>query len=178
MSLLFPGAVVEPVELAEAKGMVCIRTASVSDVENLSVYFTGLSTTSRNKRFMGARTDFALVAAECVAKTGRPGHFTLLAEVRQDGQHAIIGEANYAYDAPARYGEFAISVADAFQRLGLGLQMMTAMETRATDLGHEMIAAETARTNTEMRGLAKKAGFRDTGLGDWQSVHLAKRLSR
>jgi len=52
------------------------------------------------------------------------------------------------------------------------------METRATDLGHEMIAAETARTNTEMRGLAKKAGFRDTGLGDWQSVHLAKRLSR
>jgi hypothetical protein len=29
-----------------------------------------------------------------------------------------------------------------------------------------------------MLGLAKKAGFRDTGLGDWQSVHLAKHLSR
>ena len=29
MSQLFPGAVVEPVELAEAKGVVCIRTASV-----------------------------------------------------------------------------------------------------------------------------------------------------
>lgn len=85
MSQLFPGAVVEPVELAEAKGTVCIRTAGVSDVENLSVYFTGLSTTSRNKRFMGARTDVALVAAECVAGTGRPGHFTLLAEVRQEG---------------------------------------------------------------------------------------------
>ncbi|AHY55452.1 GNAT family N-acetyltransferase [Bradyrhizobium japonicum] len=178
MSQLFPGAVAEPVELAEANGMVCIRAASVSDVENLSVYFTGLSTMSRNKRFMGARTDFALVAAECVARTGRPGHFTLLAEVRQQGQHTIIGEANYTYDATARHGEFAISVADAFQRLGLGLQMMTAMETRAADLGHEMIAAETARTNAEMRGLAKKAGFRDTGLGDWQSVHLAKRLSR
>ena len=52
MSQLFPGAVVEALELAEAKGMVCIRTASVSDVENLSVYFTGLSTTSRNKRFI------------------------------------------------------------------------------------------------------------------------------
>jgi RimJ/RimL family protein N-acetyltransferase len=100
----------------------------------------------------------------------------LLAELR--GQGRIVGEARYAYDAAARHGEFAISVADAFQRNGVGLQMMTAMETRAIDLGHEMIAAETARTNAEMRGLASKAGFSDTGLGDWQSVHLAKRLSR
>ncbi|MGY8704138.1 GNAT family N-acetyltransferase [Bradyrhizobium sp. 18BD] len=178
MSELFPGAVVEPVELAQVKGMVCIRTASVSDAEKLSVYFTGLSTTSRNKRFMGARADLASVAAECLAKTDRPGHFTLLAEFRQEGQHSIIGEAYYTYDAATRHGEFAISIADAFQRLGLGLQMMTAMETRATGLGHATIAAETARTNAEMRGLAKKAGFSDTGLGDWQSVHFAKHLAR
>ena len=65
-----------------------------------------------------------------------------------------------------------------FQRKGVGMQMMTAMERRASDLGHEMIGAETARANAEMRGLAKKAGFCDTGLGDWQSVHFAKRLSR
>jgi len=175
MSQPSPDAIVEP---NGTKGVVCIRAASASDVENLSAYFTGLSTTSRNKRFMGARTDLTVVAAECVAKADRPDQFTLLAEVRQDEQYTIIGEARYAYDPAARHGEFAISVADAFQRLGLGLQMMTAMETRATDLGHEMIAAETARTNAEMRGLAKKAGFKDTGLGDWQSVHLAKRLSR
>ena len=177
MSQLFPGAVVEPVELAATKGMVCIRTAGQSDAESLSVYFTGLSTTSRNKRFSGARTDLSVVAAECV-ESDRLDHFTLLAELRQEGQGRIIGEARYAYDEAVRHGEFAISVADAFQRMGLGLQMMTAMETRAIDLGHEMIAAETARTNAEMRGLAKKAGFRDTGLGDSQSVHLAKRLSR
>ncbi|MHC2277526.1 hypothetical protein ACVME8_004137 [Bradyrhizobium diazoefficiens] len=64
MLQLFPGAVVAPVELAEAKGTVCIRAASASDVEDLSVYFTGLSTSSRNKRFMGARADLAVVAAE------------------------------------------------------------------------------------------------------------------
>ncbi|MBR0786995.1 GNAT family N-acetyltransferase [Bradyrhizobium iriomotense] len=177
MSQLFPEAVAPPVELAEAKGVVCIRPAGASDVESLSVYFTGLSTTSRNKRFMGARADLAVVAAECVAKAGHPDHFTLLAEFRQEGRHRIIGETHYAYDAAARHGEFAISVADAFQRMGLGLQMMNAMETRAIDLGHEMIAGETARTNAEMRGLARKAGYSDTGLGDWQSVHLAKRLS-
>jgi RimJ/RimL family protein N-acetyltransferase len=55
---------------------------------------------------------------------------------------------------------------------------MTAMERHASNLGHETIAAETARANAEMRGLAKKAGFEDTGLGDWQSVQFAKRLSR
>ncbi|MBR0950084.1 GNAT family N-acetyltransferase [Bradyrhizobium canariense] len=163
---------------AEAKGAVHIRPASSSDVESLSIYFTSLSTTSRNKRFMGARADFAVVAAECVAKTGHPDHFTLLAEIRQEGQGTIIGETRYAYDAAARHGDFAISVADVFQRKGVGLQMMTAMERHASDLGHEMIAAETARVNAEMRGLAKKAGYEDTGLGDWQSIHLAKRLSR
>ncbi|MCP3403957.1 GNAT family N-acetyltransferase [Bradyrhizobium sp. CCGB20] len=163
---------------AEAKGAVRIRPAGASDVESLSVYFTSLSATSRNKRFMGARADFAMVAAECVARAGHADHFTLLAELGQEGQGTIIGETHYAYDAAARHGEFAISVADAFQRTGLGLRMMTAMEMRASGLGHAMIAAETARANAEMRGLAKKAGFEDTGLGDWQSVHLAKRLSR
>ena len=178
MSQQFPGAIVEPVELADATGMVCIRTASAADVANLSVYFTGLSAPSRNKRFSGARADPGVVAAECIARSGNLDNFTLLAELKEEGRGTIIGEALYAYDASARHGEFAISIADAFQRKGLGLRMLTAMETRAIDLGHQMIAAETARTNAEMRGLARKAGFNDTGLGDWQSVHLAKRLSR
>lgn len=175
MSLLSRDAAVEP---SEAKGSVCIRTAGASDVESLSIYFTGLSMTSRNKRFMGARADFALLAAECVARASHPDHLTLLAEIRLDGQSTIIGETLYAYDATARHGDFAISVADVFQRKGVGLQMMNAMERHAHLLGHETIAAETARANAEMRGLAKKAGFEDTGLGDWQSVHFAKRLSR
>ena len=163
----------------ETKGAVSIRAADACDVENLAIYFSGLSTAARNKRFMGARSDVALLAAECLAKISHPDHFTLLAELRQEeGQSTIIGEARYAYDAAARYGDFAISVADVFQRKGVGLQMMNAMERHASNLGHEMIAAETARANAEMRGLAKKAGFEDTGRGDWQSVHLAKRLAR
>jgi GNAT superfamily N-acetyltransferase len=175
MSQLSLDAVVEP---NGPKGIVCIRAADASDVEGLSVYFTGLSTTTRNKRFMGARADLAMVAAECVAKVSHPDHLTLLAELRQEGRSTIIGETLYAYDAATRQGDFAISVADVFQRKGVGLRMMTAMERHASNLGHEMIAAETARVNVEMRGLAKKAGFEDTGLGDWQSVHFAKRLSR
>ncbi|WP_371259884.1 GNAT family N-acetyltransferase [Bradyrhizobium sp. WSM3983] len=81
-------------------------------------------------------------------------------------------------EAVARHGDFVISVADVFQRKGIGLQMMAAMKRHVSDLGYEMIAAETARANAEIRGLAKKAGFADARLGDWQSVHLAKRLSR
>ena len=166
------------VESDETKGTLCIRTASVSDEASLSIYFTSLSATTRNKRFMGARADLAVVAAECVARAGHPDHFTWLAEFRREGRSTIIGETLYAYDAASRHGDFAISVADVFQRKGVGLKLMAAMEQHASGRGHEMIAAETARANAEMRGLAKKAGFEDTGLGDWQSVHLAKRLSR
>jgi hypothetical protein len=75
---------------------------------------------------MGARADLAVVAAECLAKVSDPDYFTLLAELRLDeGQSTIIGETRYAYDAVARHGDFAISVADVFQRKGVGLQMMT-----------------------------------------------------
>lgn len=175
MSLLSPNEAAEP---DETNGTVRIRAANASDVDNLSIYFTGLSTTSRNKRFMGARADFAVLAAECVARTHHPDHLTLLAELREEGRSTIIGETLYAYDAATRHGDFAISVADVFQRKGVGLRMMNAMERHASHLGHETIAAETARANAEMRGLAKKAGFEDTGLGDWQSIHLAKRLAR
>ncbi len=175
MSQPFMDAVIGP---DPTKATVRIRSANASDAENLSIYFTGLSATARNKRFSGARSDFVLVAAECVARICDPDHFTLLAELRHDGRSTIIGETRYAYDAAARHGDFAISVADVFQRQGVGLQMMTVMERQAGNLGHEMIAVETARTNAEMRGLAKKAGFADTCLGDWQSVYLAKRLPR
>jgi len=70
-----------------------------------------------------------------------------------DATHRTTRCSFSAADAAAGHGEFAISVADAFQRTGLGLPMMTAMERRASNLGHEMIAAETARANAEMRGL-------------------------
>src|SRR3954451_24052395 len=106
-------------ETNETNGTVCIRAAIAADVESLSIYFTGLSTTTRNKRFMGARADLAMVAAECVAKVSHPDHFTLLAELRQEGQSTIIGETIYAYDAATRHGDFAISVADVFQRRGV-----------------------------------------------------------
>jgi len=175
MSQPFPSDVVAP---SETRGTVCIRTANASDVEGLSSYFNGLSTTTRNKRFMGARADWSAVAAESISKAGHPDYFTLLAEFTLEGERTIIGETRYAYDATARSGDFAISVADVFQRRGVGLQMIAAMERHASNLGHDLIAAETARTNAEMRGLARKAGFEDTGLGDWQSVHFAKRLSR
>ena len=82
MSQLSLDVVVEP---DETKGIVCIRAADASDAESLSIYFTGLSTTTRNRRFMGARADLATVAAECVAKASHPDHFTLLAELRQEG---------------------------------------------------------------------------------------------
>src|SRR6201989_3049902 len=113
MSLPSPDATAKP---DKADVTVRIRAANVSDVESLSIYFTGLSTTSRNKRFMGARADFAVLAAECVARANHPDHLTLLAELRQEGRDTIIGETLYAYDAATRHGDFAISVADVFQR--------------------------------------------------------------
>ncbi|MDH6258467.1 GNAT superfamily N-acetyltransferase [Bradyrhizobium sp. BR13661] len=161
-----------------ANDAVCIRMATPFDIGRLADHFANLSPASRNKRFMGATTDFIGAASDCLSQPCDADRFALLAEVKHDGRSLVIGEARYVFDRTSGYGEFALSVADGFQRRGIGLALLVAIETRAAGLGHALISAETTRTNAEMGGLAKKAGYVDAEFVDWQSVRFVKGLPR
>src|SRR5258708_7861088 len=72
---------------------IWIRTAGEGDVEELAFYFRTLSCTARYYRFMGAVGDLSARARECLLPPRRPDFFTLVAEWREHGRSAMIGEA-------------------------------------------------------------------------------------
>ncbi|WP_407157165.1 GNAT family N-acetyltransferase [Bradyrhizobium sp. STM 3557] len=155
---------------------IWIRTATIHDVDGLSDHFGTLSQSSRHNRFMGAVGNFARIAHDCLAPSRSGDRFTLVAETPAHAGHRIVGEASYAFDRDARWGEFAISVADRWQRRGLGAALLAAVQARAVSLGYFDLFGETLKTNEAMRRLACRAGFATTRASDWRAVRFDMRL--
>ncbi len=165
--LLLPGAS-EP---------VWIRTATEHDLERLAEYFEGLSRSARYNRFMGAASNLARIARDCLRPTRKADCFTLFVESREPHGDVIIGEACYGFDRASGTGEFAMSVADRFRRRGLGSALLCALQSRAISLGYLDLFGETLKGNEEMKNLARKAGFEFTRSLDWRAVRFDKRLA-
>ena len=86
-------------------------------------------------------------------------HVALVAETFVDGRETIIGEARYVRDADASSAEFAVSVAEPWQRRGLAKLMLAKLECRAAATGVRWIVAETLVNNKKMLSLARKLGY-------------------
>ena len=125
---------------------------------------------------MGAVSNLTRIARDCLVPARKADCFTLVAEWREQGREAVIGEASYGFDRMSGSGEFAISVADRFQRRGLGSALLCALQSRAVSLGCLDLFGETLKTNDEMKSLARKAGFEITRSLDWRAVRFDKRL--
>jgi len=160
----------------DASNPIWIRTAAERDVARLADYFAGLSHSARHNRFMGAVGNLTRIARDCLVPARKADCFTLVAEWREQGREAVIGEASYGFDRLSGSGEFAISVADRFQRRGLGSALLCALQSRAVSLGCLDLFGETLKTNDEMKSLARKAGFEMTRSLDWRAVRFDKRL--
>ena len=168
-----PGAII-----AGAPASVSIRTAGIGDLDGLADHFGTLSATARYDRFMGAVDNFPKIAADCLAQGRRTECFTLVAEWCERGRDIIIGEASYAFDRDRRCGEFAMSVADRWQRQGLGSALLCALQYRAVSLGYVGLFGETLISNVAMKDMARKAGFEFSRSSDWRAVRFDKRLDR
>lgn len=162
--------------MPDASNTIWIRTAAERDVARLADYFAGLSHSARHNRFMGAVGNLTRIARDCLVPARKADCFTLVAEWREQGREAVIGEASYGFDRMSGSGEFAISVADRFQRRGLGSALLCALQSRAVSLGCLDLFGETLKTNDEMKSLARKAGFEMTRSLDWRAVRFDKRL--
>ncbi len=127
---------------------------------------------------MGPVDNFAKVAIDCLVRGCRTECFTLVAEWRGRVRDIIIGEASYAFDRDKRSGEFAISVADRWQRQGLGSALLCALQYRAISLGYAGLFGETLKSNVAMKDMARKAGFEFSRSPDWRAVCFETKLDR
>jgi GNAT superfamily N-acetyltransferase len=155
---------------------LALRPARLSDGDALQAYVRGLSPQSRYNRFLGAGSELsASELARALAADGRDA-LTLLLTSRGEGRETVVGEARVALWRPERAGEFSLSIADDWRRLGLGSALLREIERKAAAAGIELLFGDVLRTNEQMIGLARRHGFRlGPGL-EGRLVRIRKRL--
>ncbi len=162
-----------------------IRPIRPEDGEPLQAFIRGLSERSRYMRFvsmmreltprMVARytqvdyhRELALVAATQVPNPANRGH----------PHEVIIGFAHYLRNPDGRGAEYALVIADDWQRRKLGGQLMTALIKAARAQGLEYIDGLVLSTNRPMLTLMTRLGFtndRDTDDPSMRRVWLTLR---
>ena len=157
--------------------LVLLRPIRPQDAGTLQAYLRRLTPESRRNRFLGALSELSPRELARFADMDHPGAVALLAFAGPDA--VMIGEAVVAVVPDSTRGEIALSVMDPWQRRGLGLLLMQAIECRARTFGVRHLFGEVLRTNTAMKGLARKAGFAITSpFTDARLVEIVKDLAR
>ena len=155
---------------------LALRPARLSDGDALQTYVRGLSPQSRYNRFLGGVSELPpLELALALAANGRDT-LTLLLTATAEDREAVVGEARVALSCAERAGEFSMSIADDWRRLGFGSALLEEIERKAAADGIEWLFGDTLRTNEGMIALARGRGFRlGPGL-EGRLVRIEKRL--
>jgi GNAT superfamily N-acetyltransferase len=155
---------------------LALRPAHSGDGDALQSYIRGLSPQSRYNRFLGAASELpASELARALAANGRDT-LTLLVISTTDDRETVVGKARVALSCAERAGEFSMSIANGWRRLGVGSTLLEEIERKAAADGIEWLFADALRTNEAMIALARSRGFRlGPGL-EGRLVRIHKRL--
>ena len=80
-------------------------------------------------------------------------------------EEAFIAVGRYAPNPDGRSAEFALTVADAWQAMGLGSALLRRLCQAARDAGYEALYGHILPENRDMRELAARLGFVETSHG-------------
>lgn len=143
-------------------GIVCIRPIRPDDEERLIAFHRGLSEQTVAQRYFGsisfgARSAHMRLAKICFADYDR--EITLIAERGCDGGTEIIGVARLTKVHGTSEAEFGLTITDAWQRRGLGFQMLQLLMNVAGDENVSRLRAVIRANNQAMIHLCRKIGF-------------------
>ncbi len=157
---------------------VTMRPLRPQDAGRLQIYVQHLSPESRRNRFLGAVSELAPTELERLSHMQRAGELALMAFLDESGEAAMIGEAIQVTEGDHGRCEIALSVAEGWRRRGLGTLLLRNLECRARVLGVRYLIGDVLRTNTAMKGLARKSGFSvRSPFTDARLIEIVKDLS-
>jgi GNAT superfamily N-acetyltransferase len=157
---------------------VAVRPIRRDDAGRFQEYLRGLSPHSRRNRFLGAVSELPPREIERLAAMDRPGELALVAFDDRGRGPEMIAEAIHVLAPETGRCEFALSVADAWQRRGLGMLLLRLIECRARLVGARHLFGDVLRDNAAMKGLARKRSFSLHGpVADARLVEIVKDLT-
>lgn len=135
-----------------------IRTIEASDLARQQAFFDELSPDSRRLSFLMGITNLSpeWLARLCDPEDERD--VALVATVQEDGQERQIGLGRYAWASEERGAELAITVADRWQRRGVGTLLLERLIGLARAHGIARLYSIDRSDNTAMRKLASRFG--------------------
>jgi acetyltransferase len=140
--------------------VVTLRPAHHSDKSALQGFFASLSSRSRLLRFHGGVNQLPDAVLRAFTTQVSHKHVALVAmAATDDGLPRLVAEARYVADAAAPgKGEFALTVADGWQGLGLGRALLRRLATHAAGEGFEVLGGSAMAGNEPMLALLRDLG--------------------
>lgn len=140
---------IRPIHPADEAAMVAFH-AGLTESTVYGRYFEvlGLDARTAHERLMRVCDDHDDLEVALVAEHERP-----------DGERAIVAVGRLSIEPDRHGGECAILVSDAWQRHGLGSELLRRLVGIGRDRGVEHLWADMLPTNAGMRRTARDAGF-------------------
>jgi acetyltransferase len=138
---------------------ISIRPLRADDVDIEELFIKGLSAETRYRRLLGGARAITPEYVARLTQVDYPREFALAAVVVLDARETLLGVARYALDPAGDGCEFAIVLADDWQRRGLGKLLLERLieVARAHRIVH--MTGLVLSTNTTMLSLARRLGF-------------------
>jgi len=175
--LPYPGELVQGWTLRDGTRIV-IRPIRPEDRQIEKDFVRNLSDESRYFRFFNALRDLSETALTRFTQVDYDREMALIAVISENGGETEIGVARYVVNPDGRSCEFAIVVADAWQRMGIGSKLMHSLMGSARSRGLETMEGWVLSGNTRMLALMDGLGFTiDASAGDPSLRHVVKKLA-
>jgi acetyltransferase len=172
----YPADLIDVVRLAGGKRVV-IRPVLPQDADLTSDFFGNLPAIARYERFMSPMRNLSPDLVKRFTDIDYTSHLALVAEVFEEGREIVVAEARYVrVTNDPSVAEFAVSVADQWQGMGLASHLLSKLLHRASADGVRRMTGETLATNDKMLHLARKAGFTARRSPDARGVMLLEKM--
>ncbi|MGR4869720.1 GNAT family N-acetyltransferase [Variovorax sp. LARHSF232] len=154
---------------------VTVRAVRPEDKDEFETAFERLSPSARYSRFFAPLRELPpdMLSAAVDPPVGQVVALVALAGSSDPaGGERIVAGARFAHAPDSKVCEFAVTVADDWQGLGLARHMMEELIALAREHGLQRIEGIVLPDNTGMRGLAARLGFTDTAWPEDRSLRL------
>jgi len=154
----YPAQWIRPVTLKN-KVDIQLRPIRPEDAQSIQALVKSMSAESRYYRFMHAINELTPQMTAQFTKLDYDRQMAFVADAADAGG-GIAGVSRYIMSTDKTAGEFAVSVSDDWQGLGLAKQLMLLLIEHAREQGLSLLHGDVLRTNTAMQGLMKAMGFK------------------
>lgn len=154
----YPMQLVQRLQLRDGT-RVLIRPIKPADQQIEKEFVKGLSDESRYFRFLSGLRELSVAMLNRFTRIDYDREMALIAVICENDQETEIGVARYVVNDDNVSCEFALVVADAWQRRGVGSILMRHLIAAARQRGLQLMEGSVAAGNAKMLALMAALGF-------------------